>query len=67
MVSEIPFFSLKFNKTGIKGNEIRYLFLLISMIIIVLFSVWAIALIVFLYLILSIIENTFLTSKKNEI
>ena len=67
MVSEIPLFSLKFSKLSFKGNEIRIVFLLISLILILLFQVWAIALIVFLYLILSVIENNFFNKGRNEI
>ncbi|MCH2231505.1 MAG: CDP-alcohol phosphatidyltransferase family protein [Crocinitomicaceae bacterium] len=59
MVSEIPLFSLKFKRFSFKGNEIRFTFLLISLIFILVFKVWSIALIVFLYLIFSIVENTF--------
>ncbi len=59
MVSEIPLFSLKVKHFKIKGNEIRFIFLLISLIFILVFNVWAIALIVLLYLVLSIVENTF--------
>ncbi len=64
LISEIPLFSLKFKKFGWKKNELRYLFLLISLIFILLFTVWALALIVFLYLILSLIENYVLKTKK---
>lgn len=67
LVSEIPLFSLKFKTFGIKGNEIRYVFLLISLTFIIIFKVWALALIVFLYLVLSIIENFVLKTKKDEI
>ena len=67
MVSEIPLFSLKISFFKFKGNEVRFIFLLISLILILVFKVWAIALIVFLYLILSIIESTFLNNDKNEI
>ena len=67
MVSEIPLFSLKVNKRSFKGNEIRIIFLLISLTLILLFKVWAIALIVFLYLILSVIENNFFNKRRNEI
>ncbi len=59
MVSEIPLFSLKVKNFKIKGNELRFLFLLISLVFILVFNVWAIAIIVLLYLILSILENTF--------
>lgn len=67
MISEIPLFSLKVKSFGWKGNQIRIVFLLISLILILVFKVWSIALIVFLYLILSMIENTFFKTKKNEI
>lgn len=67
MVSEVPLFSLKFSKMSFGGNEIRIIFLLISLILILLFKVWAIALIVFLYLILSVIENNFFNKRRNEI
>lgn len=65
LVSEIPLFSLKFKSFGIKGNEIRYTFLLISLAFIMIFKAWALALIVFLYLVLSIIENYVLKDKKS--
>lgn len=67
LVSEIPLFSLKFKSFGIKGNEIRYSFLLISLTFIIIFKAWALALIVFLYLVLSILENYVLKTKKHEI
>ena len=64
MVSEIPLFSLKVKSFGWQGNQIRIVFLLISLGLILAFRVWSIALIVFLYLILSMIENTFIKTKK---
>jgi len=67
MVSEIPLFSLKLKTIKWKGNQIRFVFLLISLILIILFKVWSLALIVFLYLILSLVENTFIKKKQNEI
>ena len=67
LVSEIPLFSLKFKNFKWKGNEIRFSFLLISAILIAVFLVWAIPLIVFLQLILSIIENKYFKKEKNEI
>ena len=67
MVSEIPLFSLKVKHFRFRGNEIRFIFLLISLIFILVFKVWSIALIVFLYLVFSIIENTFLKKKLDEI
>ena len=64
MISEVPLFSLKIKSFGWKGNQVRIVFLLISLILIIVFKVWSIALIVFLYLILSTIENTFIKTKK---
>ena len=56
LVSELKLFSLKFKHFKWKGNEIRFSFLLISMILIPLLLVWSIPLIVFLYLILSLVD-----------
>ena len=67
LVSEIPLFSLKFKSFEWKGNQIRYQFLLISLVFIIVFQAWALALIVFLYLVLSIIENYVLKTKNHEI
>lgn len=64
LVAEIPLFSLKFKKFAWKVNQIRYVFLLISLIFILAFNTWALALIVFLYLILSLVENYVLKTKK---
>ena len=66
MVSEIPLFSLKFKTVKWKGNQRRYVFLLISLLLIVVFRAWSFALIVFLYLTLSMIENS-QKRRKNEI
>lgn len=57
LVSEIPLFSLKFKHFKWNGNEVRYLFLAISLILILTMNVWAIAIIVFLYPVLSIISK----------
>ena len=67
LVLEIPLFALKFKQFGWKGNQIRYYFLLISAGLIVVFKTWSIALIVFLYLILSLIENLINKNKTHEI
>ena len=65
MVVEVPLLALKFKNFAWRGNAYRYLLLLISLISIPLFLVWAIPIIVILYLILSIIEN--FQFKKHEI
>ena len=67
MISEIPLFSLKLKNFGFKGNEIRIVFLLISLVFLLLFGLWSMALIVILYLTMSIAKNIFYKRKKNEI
>lgn len=57
LISEIPLFALKFKHFKWKGNEIRFLFLISSLIFILVFFVWSIPLIVFLYLILSLLDK----------
>jgi CDP-diacylglycerol--serine O-phosphatidyltransferase len=57
MVIPVPLFSLKFKTFGFKENMIRYIFLLISIGLIVIFGSFSIALIVFLYLLISLAEN----------
>lgn len=57
MVSEIPLFSLKFKHFKIKGNEIRFIFLTISLILLATLFLWAVPLIIILYIILSLINN----------
>lgn len=66
LVSELRLFSLKFKHFAWRGNEIRYLFLLISICLIFTLFVWSIPIIVFLQLILSFIENQ-LKKSKDEI
>jgi CDP-diacylglycerol--serine O-phosphatidyltransferase len=65
MVAEISLFALKFKGFGWKGNEIRYIFLTISLILFATLLFWSVPFIIILYLILSIINNTI--HKKNEI
>lgn len=67
LVSELPMFSLKFKQFKYKGNEIRYAFLISCLILILTIKVWSIAIIVLLYLILSLIENKFIKKNKNEV
>lgn len=65
MITDIPLLALKFKNFSWKENQFRYLLVGKSLIIILIFQLWAIPIIVILYLILSLIDN--LSSKKNEI
>ncbi|TMM31329.1 phosphatidylserine synthase [Polaribacter aestuariivivens] len=57
MNAEIPLFSLKFKEYSFKNNVIKYLFLLISLVMIITLQYLSIPLIITLYVILSIISN----------
>ncbi len=57
MVVELPLFALKFKDFKFKGNEIRYIFLTISILLLATLFVWAIPLIIILYVILSLINT----------
>ncbi|MGB3590084.1 MAG: CDP-alcohol phosphatidyltransferase family protein [Nonlabens sp.] len=56
--AELPLFALKFKNFGWKGNELRYCFLILSIIMIVVLQIYAIPCIIFLYVLLSIINNS---------
>jgi CDP-diacylglycerol---serine O-phosphatidyltransferase len=53
MVSELPLFSLKFKSYGWWGNEVRYFFLIASLILLLLLGVVAVPLVIGLYIITS--------------
>jgi CDP-diacylglycerol---serine O-phosphatidyltransferase len=65
LVSEIPLFALKFKNFGWSDNKIRYIFLIIAAVLLILFQVTALPFIILLYILLSLIFN--LTTKKKEI
>jgi CDP-diacylglycerol--serine O-phosphatidyltransferase len=67
LVAELPLFALKFKHFKWKGNEIRFIFLLTSGILITVLLAWSIPLIVFLQLILSVIDNKKSKKVTNEI
>jgi CDP-diacylglycerol--serine O-phosphatidyltransferase len=55
MISDFRIFSMKFKSMTWKGNEARYIFLLSSLLLVVLFSLCAIPLIILAYLLLSMV------------
>ena len=57
LVSEIPMFALKFKTWGWKGNEIKYIFLLTCIPLLLLLGVSGLAAIIAWYVILSVINN----------
>ena len=64
MVAELPLFALKFKNFGWTDNKIRYAFLISSLLLLIVFHFIAIPIIIFLYIVLSIINNI---KTKNEI
>jgi len=58
--AEIPLFSLKFKKFNFKDNIIQIVFLLLSFLLILLFQFGAVPLIIIFYVLLSVVNNTFL-------
>jgi CDP-diacylglycerol---serine O-phosphatidyltransferase len=59
MITRIPLLSLKFSSLKIKGNEGRYLLVLISGLIIGIFGIATLPLIIPLYIIVSLVNNLF--------
>lgn len=64
MVAELPLFSLKFKNPGIKGNEVKYLFLLLSLILLFIFKLTALPFIILLYVLLSGVTNSIKKYRK---
>ncbi len=64
LVAELPLFALKFKHFKWQGNEIRFLFLVSSLILLITFQFLAIPLIIILYILLSVLTNMLLKSKK---
>lgn len=57
MISEIPLFALKFKNFKWKGNEIRFIFLAISLILLIWLQIPGISVIILIYILLSIITR----------
>lgn len=64
LVSEVPMFALKFKSWGFKGNEIKYIFVLTSAVLIILFNIIGIAIVIAWYILLSILTNCFNNNNK---
>ncbi len=64
--SNLPLFSLKFKDFSLKKNAIKYIFLLLSLLLLLCFQINAFALIILAYILLSIGSNLFKNKDKNE-
>ena len=61
--SSIRLFGLKFSDFSWKNNQIRYIFILVSIVLLVLFKFVAVPLIIFLYILLSFVKYHFIKSE----
>ena len=64
LISEIPMFSLKFKHLKWKENEFRFIFLALSFVLIVLLKFTAIPIVIFTYILLSVVQWCIFTPKK---
>jgi CDP-diacylglycerol---serine O-phosphatidyltransferase len=60
LVAELPLFALKFKNFKWPGNEIRFIFLGLSVVLLIALKWLGIPIIIFLYIILSVLNNTVL-------
>ncbi len=65
MVSDIPLLAMKFKSFGWKGNEARFVFLIISVVLLIILQPAAIPVILSLYVLISVINNQL--RKKDEV
>lgn len=63
LVAEIPLFALKFKNFSWSSNKLVYLFLTVSVILMIALKFLAVPLIILLYILLSIVNNIFLKKK----
>ena len=58
LIAEIPMFALKFKTWGWKGNEVKYVFLITCIPLLILLGISGLAVIIAWYVLLSIVNNT---------
>ncbi len=64
LVSELPLFALKFKSFGWKGNRTKFIFLGISVLLLILIKFMGIPIIIILYIIMSLITHLYMNRKK---
>jgi CDP-diacylglycerol--serine O-phosphatidyltransferase len=57
LISEIPMFSLKFHDFSLLNNKLRYLFLAVSVVFIIIFRMASFPVIILFYIMLSVIDD----------
>ncbi|MES2732691.1 MAG: CDP-diacylglycerol--serine O-phosphatidyltransferase [Bacteroidota bacterium] len=66
LVAEIELFALKFKNYAWAGNQIKYVFLILSVVLLASLQFVAIPLIIFLYVLLSVLNNRFSLQKIKD-
>lgn len=66
LIAPIPLFALKFKNYGWQGNQIRYVFILVALALFLALGIKALAIIILLYIVFSVINNL-VTRNKHEI
>lgn len=66
MISEIPLFALKFKNMKWNDNKIQFIFIILSILLFAFLRFTAIPLIIFLYIILSVINHYFFNIKRDK-
>ena len=61
LVAEIPMFALKFKTWGWKGNEVKYIFLLTCIPLLLMFEISGLAIIIAWYVVLSVVSHYFIS------
>lgn len=64
LISEIPMFSFKFKGFGWAGNEIRFIFAAIAIVLLILMREAAISLLVVVYVLINVVSNQLKTRKS---
>ena len=62
LIAEVPMFALKFKQWGWKGNEVKYIFLISGLPVLMIFGITAFSVIIAWYVVLSVVVN--LRNKK---
>lgn len=63
LIAEIPLFALKFRNFSWRGNRIKYVFLLLSLVLLITLQFVGIPLIIILYVLISVITNFYMKRK----
>jgi len=64
LVAELPLFALKFKDFDWKSNQTKYIFLILSIFLLVFLKFVAVPVIILVYILLSIIQNFLLKSNQ---